>query len=86
MESQFLILVNGLKFVTINMSIYINMYFDILIVSDLHCASEALCSEMLALCLSLSYILSKQDFSRYILHFPCHRPGVFYRDSWFLLK
>ena len=58
------------------------MYFDILIVSDLHCASEALCSEMLALCLSLSYILSKQDFSRYILHFPCHRPGVFYRDSW----
>lgn len=69
MESQF-ILVNGLKFVTMNICQYINMYFDVLIVSDLYCTLEVLCSDMLALFLSLSYILSKQDFPGIFCTFP----------------
>ena len=52
------------------MSIYINMYFDVLIVSDLYHILEVLCSDMLALFLSLSYILSKQDFPGIFCTFP----------------
>lgn len=52
------------------MSIYINTYFDILIVSDLYYTLEVLCSDMLALCLSLSYILSKQYFPGIFCAFP----------------
>ena len=46
------------------------MYFDVLIVSDLYYILEVLCFDILALFLSLSYILSKQDFPGIFCSFP----------------
>lgn len=68
MESQFLILVNGLQFVTITID------FDIRIAPDLSLEVPfryTLCpSNMLASFLSLSYFLAKQDFPGTFCTFP----------------